>query len=70
MKYIIQYKELDNERQKALFKEVVEELGTSSLHQLDIACVADYPTRLKVMKQCLRNACYKFLNKIADGIQD
>jgi len=70
MKYIIQYKELDEQRRKALFAEVVEELGTRSLKEVDLALVAEYSTRLKVMKQCLRNACYKFLNKIADGFQE
>jgi len=69
MKYIIQYKELDEQRRKALFKEVVEELGTRSLKEVELALVADYPTRLKVMKQCLRNACYKLLNNLTDGFK-
>jgi len=70
MKHIIQYKELDSERREALFKEIVEEIGTDSLQEMNLALVADYSTRLKVMKACLRKACLKFLNRIADGIQD
>lgn len=70
MKHIIQYKELDSERREALFKEVVEEIGVSSQKEIDLALVADYPMRLQVMKKCLRNACLKFLNRIADSIQD